>query len=112
MGDDDDGCTVLFLEAVHQIENLCLDRNIQSSCRFIANKQLGLIQHGHRDHDPLKHASGHGKGIRLHYPLRVRNADIRDRFQRSPIRFTFLDLRFVRPNDLHQLIADCEEGVQ
>ena len=58
MGYHDDCHAELFLQGLHQLQNLCLDRNIQGSRRFVCNQDIRLTGQRHCDHDTLAHTAG------------------------------------------------------
>ena len=67
-----DGCTCLFFQLIHQIQNLCLNRYIQCSRRLIRNQDFRLTYKCHGNHDPLSLAAGKLERILLHHMLHTR----------------------------------------
>ena len=57
VGDQQNRHPQLPLQIAQQIQDLRLDRHIQSGCGLIRHQQPGLGRQGHRDHYPLLHAA-------------------------------------------------------
>ena len=57
MCDKNDTHLILLLELLHQLQNLCLDRYIQSCCRLISDQKFWMTNKSHRDHYSLSHTS-------------------------------------------------------
>ena len=59
MGDQENGHAQVFLQSRKQIQNLRLNRHIQSRGRFVGDQQIRITRQGHGDHHPLLHPSRH-----------------------------------------------------
>jgi hypothetical protein len=57
VGDDDDRGVVLVREALHEFEDLRLDRHVEGRRRLVGQQQLRVAGEGDRDHDALPHAA-------------------------------------------------------
>lgn len=57
------GIAVMVLQVFHQVDDLCLNRNIQRTQRLIANNKFGIQRNGPRDADPLALPTGKFVGI-------------------------------------------------
>ena len=53
MGDEDQGQSVLGLEVAKQVEDLCLDTDVERTDRFIADENLGAEDQAPSDGNPL-----------------------------------------------------------
>ena len=58
VADEQVGEAEFFLKAAQQIQDLCLDRNIQRRNRLVAHDQIGLGRQGPGDPDPLPLPAG------------------------------------------------------
>ena len=92
VGNDDDGHVELLLKFLHQLEDLCLDGNVQSGCRFIRDEDVGLGYQRHGDHDTLTHTARELVRILLKTFCRVVDSD---QFQHTDGSFFRLIPRFV-----------------
>jgi hypothetical protein len=75
MRDQDDGRPELLLQGEHEIEDLCLDGDIQRGRRFIGNEDLGIARQRHGNHRALTHAAGQLMRIFVGALRRVGHAD-------------------------------------
>ncbi len=66
MGDENVGQAALALQALEQVENLGLDRDVKRGYRFVADDQVGLRRERAGDAEPLPLAAGElvGKQVR------------------------------------------------
>ena len=53
VGNKHDGVVVLFLKILDQLQDLCLNRNVQRSCRLIADQNLRTAGKCNRNNDML-----------------------------------------------------------
>ena len=67
-------------ELAQEIEDLRLNRHVECGRRLVGDEELGLAGKGHRDHDPLAHAAGELVRVVAVPRLRVRDADLREKF--------------------------------
>ena len=51
MGNHDDGVAVLLLHFLHELDNLSLDGNVQSSRGLVGNQDIGITGKSHGNHD-------------------------------------------------------------
>ena len=77
MGDINDGHVVFTLQGLDEFQDLCLNRHVQSSGRFVADQDLRLAGHGDSDDSSLAHAAGEFMRILAIAHFRVRDADAR-----------------------------------
>ena len=75
MGDQHDRGVDLLLQLTHQIEDLCLDRYVESGRRLVGDQQLWIAGKRHRDHHPLPHAARKLMRVFRSPPLRFRYVD-------------------------------------
>ncbi|MMZ62014.1 hypothetical protein D1872_241970 [compost metagenome] len=57
MGNKNNRGSPLLLQLLHQLENLRLNRHVQSRRRFIRNQNIRVGRHRHRDQYALPHPS-------------------------------------------------------
>ena len=57
VGDHDDRHPELFLELVHQLEDLRLRRHVERGRRLVGDHEVRLVDQRHRDHHALAHAA-------------------------------------------------------
>jgi hypothetical protein len=67
--DQEQGQVELAPQPIEQLQQLPLQRGIQSSGRLVGDQQRGLRGQGHRDTDPLAHAARQHVGKGLHLAL-------------------------------------------
>ena len=70
-------CSVL-----QQIEDLRLDRHVERGRRLVGDQEIGLGRQRHGDHDALLLAAGEPERIFVDAPLRLRDADAAQPFDR------------------------------
>lgn len=58
VGDEENGDVLLRLHRADEVEDLRLNGNVQRGRRLVGDQDLGAEREGHRDHDPLQHATG------------------------------------------------------
>ena len=75
VGDHDQTHAVLHLKPHQQIENLLLDRHVESRRRFVCDKELGIASNRNRDHDALALAARHLMREAFQAFRRIANAD-------------------------------------
>ena len=73
-----------------QIEDLSLNRHIESRCRLIGDQNLRLTGESHRDHDSLAHTARHLMRILVSTNRRICNADCLHHANRLIHRFLLL----------------------
>ena len=74
VGDQDDRQIALPVEAVDQLQDLGLDRDVERGGRFIGDQHVGFERQRHGDHDALAHAAGELVRVVPHPALGVGNA--------------------------------------
>jgi hypothetical protein len=57
VGDEEDSHPDLVAHLGEQLEDLCLDRDVERRGRLVGDQDLGLAAQRHRDHHPLTHAA-------------------------------------------------------
>ena len=65
VGDQHDRRLQVLLDALHDVEDLRLDRDVERRRRLVGDEHVGLVGDRHRDHHPLAHAAGELVGILL-----------------------------------------------
>ena len=75
VGDEDDCSASAFLKILGQVENLSLDRHVQSRRGFVGDEELRLTEKCHRDHDTLFHPSGQLVRVGSEALLGIRDPD-------------------------------------
>ena len=75
MRNDNDGHVQFFLKVQHQLQNLCLNRNVQSGRRLICDQDRRLHNESHSNHNTLAHTAGELMRILLHTALRIIDTD-------------------------------------
>ena len=58
MGNDDDRHAQLLLQFHHQLQDLCLDRNVKCGGGLVRDQDRGLGYQRHSNHDTLAHTAG------------------------------------------------------
>ena len=71
MADEQDRCSDLGHQFLHQGQNLRLDRDVEGARRFIRDEERGSPAERDGNHDPLPHASGQFVGIQIENGIRV-----------------------------------------
>ena len=56
VGDQHNGCIEILFQLHHQINYLCLNRDIQGGCGFVSNQNFRITGKRHGDHGALPHA--------------------------------------------------------
>ena len=110
MGDEKDRGSDFFFQLVHQVEDLCLNRYIQSCSRLIGNQDFRVAHQSHGDHDTLALSAGKLERILLHHLLHARksgHAQHLDGFLLSLFLADFL----VHEDGFHDLVADLHNRV-
>ena len=110
MGDHDDRHAQLVLQFHHQLQNLCLNGNVQCGSRLVGDQKLRFTCQRDRDHDTLSHTTGQLVGILLHTLLRFI-----DTYQRQKLHCSCICLFLVRigmqTDYFHDLIANGIYGI-
>ena len=57
VGDEDYRHAHLFLEVVEEVEDFCLDGDVEGGGGFVGDEQGGLVEQRHGDHDALELAA-------------------------------------------------------
>src|SRR5690242_7036043 len=58
MGNEHDGSSKLLLHIFHNVQDLCLNRYVECSCRLIRNQKGWTACQGNSDHCTLTHTTG------------------------------------------------------
>ena len=93
------------------MQDLCLNRNIQSRCRLICDQNLRIAAHSHGDHHTLAHTAGKFVGIAAHCFLRVCDADSCEKLQHTGFCLFFVHI-CVTADQLHHLASNCINRIQ
>ena len=81
MCNQDNGLSFIYLKGFEQFHNLCLNGYIQCSCRFIADDQFRITDHGNGNYHTLLHATGELMRIAVNTLFRVRDSQFAEHFQ-------------------------------
>ena len=76
VGDEEHGEPELRAQFAKQVENLCLDGDVECSGRLVCDEQLRPVDDGHGDHDALAHTTRKLMGIISSAAGRVWNGNI------------------------------------
>ena len=113
VGDQHNGGVDLILQAAQQVQNLCLDGNIQRGGRLVRDDDLGVAGQRHGDHNALTHTAGQLVGVHLIHAVAVGNAYGFQHLDGALLDVLLaLALALVQGNDLVDLGADAEHRVQ
>ena len=106
MSDEDDGRTYFLLDALHQIQYLCLDRYVQSRRRLVGDQQLRVADESHRDHCALTHSAGELMRILIHALLGVIDAYELEHLNGTRSGLFLRIILVVAGKGFHQLVSD------
>ncbi len=73
MADEQHRRVQLALELGHEIENLGLDRRVESRRGLVEDEKRRVLRERHRDHRPLLHAAGELVRVAGHHRVRIRD---------------------------------------
>lgn len=110
MGDNDNGCIMLLLQILDDIQNLPLDSHIQRRRRLVADQKLRVTGKGDGDHDTLAHTAGKFMRVLLHPLLRLRDADHTQHFHRFLLRRFFIHV-LMGHQIFHNLLSHTHGGI-
>ena len=111
MRDHDDRHAQLFLQILHQFQNLRLNGYIQRRGRLIRDQNIRFARQRHGDHHALPHTARKLIGILLQALFRFVDAHQREHLLSARLRLFTVAPR-MNADRLHQLIADGVYGVQ
>ena len=111
VGNKHDSVVVLFLKILDQLQDLCLNRNVQRSCRLIADEDLRTAGKCNRDNDTLSHTAGILERIIIETLLCVRNTNLFHQLKRLCSRFHLADILMFH-NNRSDLFSDRDDRVQ
>ena len=111
VADEDHADITLVLQLGDQLEDLCLDGDIQGRGGLVGDQQLGFVDQRHGDHHPLAHAAGKLVGKVVDGRLGVAYAYLRQQLQRPGPGLGRRHLAVVEQR-LHQLLADGHIRIQ
>ena len=83
--DHDQGGVAVGDEVAQQVEDLCLDRDVERGCRLVGDQQLRLAGKSHRDHRALPHPTRELMGVVAQPGLRARDADLVEQVDRASV---------------------------
>jgi hypothetical protein len=98
-------------EVMHQIEDLARDRDVEAGGRLIRQEQPGRMSERHGDDHPLAHAATELVRIGGQALLRVRDADRAQELLGAGVGGAARYFA-VRPDDVHDLVADAEQRIE
>ena len=112
VGDEDDAHVGLFLQGLHQLQNLCLDGHVKGGGGLVGNQQLGMANQTHGNHHPLAHSARKLVGILPHPLLHVVYAHHLEHFHGTLCSLLLGNRLVVGPQCLNQLVPDGIHGIQ
>ena len=111
VGNKHDGIVILFLKVLDQLQDLRLNRNIQRSCRLIADEDLRTAGKCNRNNDTLSHTAGILERIIIETLLCVRNTNLFHQLKRLCPCFHLANILMLHDNR-SDLFSDCDNRVQ
>ena len=113
MRDEHDGGVDAILEVAQQVEDLRLNGHVERRGGLIGDDELGAACKRHGDHDALAHTAGELVREHLVDALAVGDADHLKELDGACLDLLFVVALFVvQGDDLIDLVADAEDGVQ
>ena len=110
MGYHNDRHPELLLQILHQLQNLCLNGNVQRRRRLIRDQNIRLTRKRHRDHHALPHTARKLIRILLDPLFRLVNADKRQHLDRARLRLFSFAAR-VQLDRLSELRPDGKDRI-
>lgn len=110
MGHQDHAHIVFFPHFVDQVQDLSLDRYVQSGGGFVGDQQRRFPRQSHGDHDPLLHAAGKFMGIGIDPAFR--GGDPHQLKQPDHFLPDLADFRPVEFDDFRDLFPDTEYRIE
>ena len=95
MRDDQNTRPALRAELLHQLQNLCFNGDIQGGGRLVCNQQLRSADHRHSDADALSQTAGQLMRVAVIPFLRLRNANLPEHIDNSPLCLFPADFRIM-----------------
>jgi hypothetical protein len=111
VGDQDDRRTARRLQFAHQIEDLRLQGHVERGGGLVRDQQPGIAGQRHRDHHALAHAARELVRIFVDAPLRRRDMDAAQQFDRALTRVA-LRAAAMAQDGLDDLIADGKTRIE
>ena len=113
MRDEHDGGIDAVLQVAQQVEDLGLDGHVERRGGLVGDDELGAARKRHGDHDALAHTAGELMREHLVDALAVGNADHFEQLDGALLDLLLVVALFiVQGDDLIDLVADAEDGVQ
>ena len=81
MGNKYNRVMVFLLKVLDELQDLCLDRNVQSGSRLVTDQDLRLAGKSDCDNDTLSHTAGILEGIIIKTGFRIGNSHLFHHFQ-------------------------------
>lgn len=99
-------------QGVNEVEDLCLDGDVESGSGFVGDEERGLARDCDGDHDALSHAAGEFMGELISAALWFVDADgVQSAFDMSGS-IASVDVFAVEDESFEDLLADGEDGVE
>ncbi|MCU1283930.1 MAG: hypothetical protein JWO13_280 [Acidobacteriales bacterium] len=111
MRDEEHGQAESLAEVVEEIENLCLDGDVERCGGFVGDEELRAVDEHHCDHDALSHAAGELVWIVAGAAFVLRDCDFAHGIDGAAPGFGFCDAS-VRENGFGDLVADAHDRVE
>ena len=111
VADNDERDIQVTIEALANIQDLCLHRDVEGSGGFVGDYQFRRGDQSRRDHGPLAHAAGELVGVSAHRAVRVRDADRTELFGRRRPRRGALG-QVMKQQRLRHLRPDPQHGIE
>ncbi len=111
VGDEQDAHPQVALQPLDQLEDLCLDGDVQCGGRLVGDQHRRVGRQRHRDHGALAHPAAELVGIVVKALVRVGDADLHEALDRAPPRGLAAHRR-MEADRLDDLLADALDRVQ
>ena len=82
VGDQDDRGAVVALKALHQLQDLSLDRHVERGRRLVGDQERGIARESHGDHHALPHPARELMRVVVGAAARIRDPDLAQKLDR------------------------------
>ena len=111
MGDEQHRHAEFLLDVLDQIQDLCLDRHVESRRRFVRDQEGGAAGQRHGDHDTLAHTAGQVVGILAQLAFCIRDSDALQQFEHLGLCVARAHVQMLE-QCFGELRADRQHGVE
>ena len=112
VSDKDNAHVGLFLQGLHQFQNLSLNGYVQGSGGLVGNQQLRMTNQAHGNHYTLTHSTRKLVGILLHALFHIVDSHQFQHFHGSLCSFFLGNIFVVGPQGFYQLISNGVHRIQ